>query len=83
MKNNSSALDSQLDALHLPFCKEHCHPSAAKAAKDSLTHLEYFTQLIEGEAATITSAVLDRLLHRGHTVVIEGPSYRMKDRSEN
>ena len=33
MKNNSSALDSQLDALHLPFCKEHCHPSAAKAAK--------------------------------------------------
>lgn len=32
--------------------------------------------------ATITSAVLDRLLHHGHTVVIEGTSYRMKDRLE-
>ncbi len=31
----------------------------------------------------IATAVLDRLLHHGHTVVIEGPSYRMKDRIEN
>ena len=30
--------------------------------------------------ATIASAVLDRLLHHAETVVIEGPSYRMKDR---
>lgn len=30
--------------------------------------------------AGITSAILDRLLHRAHTVVIEGKSYRMKDR---
>ncbi len=33
--------------------------------------------------ATITSAVLDRLLHHGHTVVLEGSSYRMKDRVES
>jgi len=33
--------------------------------------------------ATITSAVLDRLLHHGEVAVIEGPSYRMKDRVEN
>ena len=33
--------------------------------------------------STITAAVLDRLLHHGHTVVLEGPSYRMKDRTEN
>lgn len=33
--------------------------------------------------STITSAVLDRLLHHGHTVVLEGPSFRMKDRAEN
>ena len=32
--------------------------------------------------ATITSAVLDRLLHHAETVVIEGKSYRMKDRIE-
>ncbi len=30
--------------------------------------------------AGITSAILDRLLHRAHTVVIDGKSYRMKDR---
>ena len=30
--------------------------------------------------ATITSAVLDRVLHHAETVVIEGTSYRMKDR---
>jgi DNA replication protein DnaC len=30
--------------------------------------------------STIASAVLDRLLHHAHTVVIEGQSFRMKDR---
>ena len=29
--------------------------------------------------ATLTSAVLDRLLHRGETVTVEGRRFRMKD----
>ena len=33
--------------------------------------------------ATLTSAILDRLLHHADTVVIEGKSYRMKDRIES
>lgn len=32
--------------------------------------------------ATLTSAVLDRLLHHAETVIITGKSYRMKDRIE-
>ena len=32
--------------------------------------------------ATLTSAVLDRLLHHAHTIPIEGKSYRMKDQIE-
>jgi len=32
--------------------------------------------------STITSAVLDRLLHHAETIVIEGQSYRMKDQIE-
>src|SRR6478736_831788 len=32
--------------------------------------------------STITSAVLDRLLHHAETTIIEGSSYRMKDRIE-
>ena len=35
---------------------------------------------IFGNDGTIASAVLDRLLHHAETVVIEGSSYRMKDR---
>jgi DNA replication protein DnaC len=31
---------------------------------------------------TLTSALLDRLLHHAETVVIEGTSYRMKERGE-
>ena len=33
--------------------------------------------------STLTSAVLDRLLHHAETVVIEGKSYRMKDQIES
>jgi len=33
--------------------------------------------------STITSAVLDRLLHHAETVLIEGSSFRMKDRIES
>ena len=32
--------------------------------------------------STLTSAVLDRLLHHADTVIIEGKSYRMKDQIE-
>ena len=32
--------------------------------------------------STLTSAILDRLLHHADTVIIEGPSYRMKDKTE-
>jgi DNA replication protein DnaC len=33
--------------------------------------------------ATLTSAILDRLLHHAETVIIEGPSFRMKDKIES
>lgn len=32
--------------------------------------------------ATLTSALLDRLLHHAETIVVEGKSYRMKDRKK-
>jgi len=32
--------------------------------------------------STLTSAILDRLLHHAETIVLEGKSYRMKDRIE-
>lgn len=33
--------------------------------------------------ATLTSAVLDRVVHHAETIIIEGKSYRMKDRIED
>ena len=33
--------------------------------------------------STLTSALLDRLLHHAETVLIEGKSYRMKDQIDN
>ena len=33
--------------------------------------------------STLTSAILDRLLHHADTVIIEGKSFRMKDQLEN
>jgi DNA replication protein DnaC len=36
--------------------------------------------IIFNNDSTITSAVLDRLLHHSHVAVIEGESYRMKDK---
>jgi hypothetical protein len=49
-----------------------------------LTTNKAFKQLpaIFNGDSTITSAVLDRLLHRAEIVLIEGTSYRMKDRAE-
>ena len=46
-----------------------------------------FQTLMPGRAsrivpwATIASAVLDRLLHHADTILIEAPSYRMKDQA--
>ena len=37
---------------------------------------------IFNNASTLTSAVLDRLLHHAETVILEGKSYRMKDQIE-
>ena len=32
--------------------------------------------------ATLTSAILDRVLHHSHTITIQGKSYRMRDKIE-
>jgi DNA replication protein DnaC len=40
---------------------------------------KYWSRVFNNDA-TITSAVLDRLLHHAETIIVEGKSYRMKDR---
>ena len=43
--------------------------------------IKQWATIFNGDS-TITSAVLDRLLHHSETVLIEGASYRMKDRAK-
>ena len=48
-----ATLDAQLDALRLPFIREHCQTLAAEAGRESHTHIDYLSTLIEGESAAI------------------------------
>jgi DNA replication protein DnaC len=72
MKNTlPGALPAHLETLRLHFIKEHCEPLAATAAKNSLTHLDYLAQLIEGEAAQRADRAVARRLHAAHFPVIK------------
>lgn len=71
MKTNPTALELHLDTLRLPFLKEHCQPLAATAAKNSITHLDYLTQLIEGEAALRADRAVARRLQAARFPVVK------------
>ena len=64
-------LHTHLDTLRLPFIKEHCQPLAATAAKNSLTHLHYLSQLIEGEANLRADRAIARRLQAARFPVIK------------
>jgi DNA replication protein DnaC len=42
---------------------------------------KHWSQIFNNDS-TLTSAILDRVLHHADTVIIEGPSFRMKDETE-
>jgi DNA replication protein DnaC len=42
---------------------------------------KHWSQIFNNDS-TLTSAILDRVLHHADTVIIEGPSFRMKDEIE-
>jgi DNA replication protein DnaC len=71
MKTNIAELDSRLAALRLPFLQEHCSPFAATAAKNSLSHLDYLAQLIEGETAFRADRAVDRRIKAAKFPIIK------------
>ncbi len=71
MKTDPAILDAHLDTLRLPFLKEHCKPLATTAAKNSLTHLDYLAQLIEGEAALRADRAVARRIQSARFPVIK------------
>jgi DNA replication protein DnaC len=71
MKTNIAELDTRLAALRLPFLQEHCSPFAATAAKNSLSHLDYLAQLIEGESALRADRAVERRIKAARFPVIK------------
>ena len=71
MNTNITELDSRLTALRLPFLQAHCRPFAADAAKKSITHLDYFAQLIEGEDAQRADRAVARRIQAARFPVIK------------
>jgi len=49
----------------------------------SILRTDTFWAKIFNNDATLTSAVLDRLLHHAETITIEGKSHRLKDQIED
>jgi DNA invertase Pin-like site-specific DNA recombinase len=58
----------------------HIYASLARAIRTNRAYKKW--PEIFNNDSTLTSAILDRLLHRCETAVIEGKSYRAKDRVE-
>lgn len=71
MKTNPTTLETHLDTLHLTFIKEHCKPLAETAAKKSITHLDYLSQLIAGEAAQRADRAVARRIQAARFPVIK------------
>ena len=70
-KPDLATLESHLDTLRLPFLKEHCQPLASTAAKNSITHLNYLAQLIEGEASLHADRAVARRIQAARFPVIK------------
>ena len=64
-------LNSRLDSLRLPFLKDQCQSVAVTAAKNSITHLAYLHQLIEGEAALRDDRAVARRIQAARFPVIK------------
>ena len=64
-------LDANLDLLRLPFLKEHARDFANKAARNSLGHLDYLEQLIEGEAQARADRTVARRIKEARFPVVK------------
>ena len=64
-------LESQLLNLRLPFIQQHCQSLAATAAKNSLPHLDYLAQLIQGEIDQRSDRAVERRIKAARFPVIK------------
>ena len=71
MKTDKKQLETNLTTLRLPFIQEHCRTLATTAARDSMAHLDYLAQLIEGEADLRADRAMARRIKAARLPVIK------------
>jgi DNA replication protein DnaC len=64
-------LDAQLKRLHLAHIQAHYQALATKAAQQQLSHLEYLSQLIEGEATEHENRAIKRRIRNARFPAIK------------
>lgn len=69
--NTDINLNANLDLLRLPFLKEHSRDFASQAARNSLGHLDYLAQLIEGEARGHADRTVTRRIKEARFPVVK------------
>ena len=69
--HDSKTLRDQLHVLKLYYCREHFEPLARQAAESTWPHVDYFSRLIEGEAAGREDRSIQRRIRRARFPVIK------------
>jgi DNA replication protein DnaC len=64
-------LDAQLNRLHLSHIQGHYQALATKAAQQQLSHLEYLSQLIDGEATERENRAIERRIRNARFPVLK------------
>ena len=84
MRRKTNACADKISLKSSPKCQFQVFSQRYETGSTLLTTNEAYKRWarIFNNDATLTSAVLDRLLHHAETVIIEGKSYRMKDQVE-
>lgn len=67
----TSALEGQLDALRLPFTRQHYQSMATDAAREQDTHVDYLAKLIDGETALRADRTVARRIQAARFPVIK------------
>lgn len=68
---DTQILLEQLDELKMPYSREHFEELARQAAQDQWSHVNYFSRLIEGEAAGREDRSVARRIRRARLPVIK------------
>ena len=65
------SMQAKLTALNLPFMRENCQPLAKSAADKHWSHLDYFTELLNGEAAAREDRRVQRCINQARFPVLK------------